>query len=69
MCYNLVKTTGGDEMKEIPKTLDQFLEQGWTNYIRYKVNKFNLKDINNDTEDLVQEIILQMIRYNYIEKY
>lgn len=54
---------------KIPATLEEFYTSGWANFVKLKISRYNLKDINNSVEDIFQDMILQMSHYNYIENY
>jgi DNA-directed RNA polymerase specialized sigma24 family protein len=53
----------------IPKSVPELIEYGWQDFMRLKIKRFNLKDINNDVEDILQDMYVQMIENNFLAKY
>lgn len=53
----------------IPKTLEEFINSPWFNFACGKLAKWNFRDLNNSQEDLVQDMLAQMHKYQYIESY
>lgn len=59
----------------IPKTVEEFIEQGWLKKIKYKLMKSKLRDVLNDPEDLTQDILSDLMKkdkttgLNYIERF
>ena len=54
---------------KIPATLEEFYTSGWANFVKLKISRYNLKDINNSVEDIFQDMMIQMSKYRYIETY
>ena len=52
-----------------PKTMQEFLDQGWLKHIHYRISAFTLKDSLNNPEDLSQEILLSLMKTNYLDRY
>lgn len=53
----------------VPKTLDEFYNSGWKEYLLYHIRRYQLNDVNHSPEDLLQDMMVQMARTNYIEKF
>ena len=53
----------------VPKTLDEFYNSGWKEYLLYHIRRYELNDVNHSPEDLLQDMMVQMARTNYIEKF
>lgn len=54
---------------EYPKDIQEFMDQGWTKEIYYRIRVFNLKDALNNPEDLVQDILVSLMQTKYIDRY
>ena len=52
-----------------PRTVDEMLAQGWYDKIMRKVRKYNLNDILNTPEELVQDVFVQIIKSDYLARY
>lgn len=52
-----------------PKNLQEFIDQGWEKFIQYRIASFTLKDTLNNPEDLGQEILLSLLKTNYLDRY
>lgn len=58
-----------NEKQIYPKNLQEFIDQGWDKFIQYRISAFTLKDTLNNPEDLCQEILLSLIKTQYLDKY
>jgi len=52
-----------------PRTVEEMLEDGWYDKILRKVKRYNLNDILNTPEELVQDVFLQIIKSDYLSRY
>ena len=52
-----------------PRTVEEMLEQGWYDKILSKVKKYNLNDILNTPEEIVQDIFMDLLKSRYLERY
>lgn len=57
------------QRKPAPHNIDEFIEFGWTDLIRYRIRAFRLNDILNREEDLVQDILISLMDTHYIDRY
>lgn len=55
--------------KVYPKNMEEFIEQGWEQNIKYRIRAFNLKDSLNNPEDLLQDVLLSLMQTHYIDRY
>lgn len=53
----------------VPKTVEELYSSGWKEYLLYHIRRYNLNDINNSPEDVLQDMLLQMIRFDFLAKY
>ena len=53
----------------VPKNLEDLYNSGWKDYMLYYIRKYNLNDVNNSPEDLLQDMLVQMAETGYVEKY
>ena len=58
-----------DEEKGYPRNIQEFVDQGWDKFIQYRIAAFTLKDTLNNPEDLGQEILLSLLKTNYLDRY
>lgn len=52
-----------------PRTVQEMLDQGWYEKILKKVRKYNLNDILNTPEEIVQDVFTQILQSRYLERY
>ena len=52
-----------------PKNMQEFLDQGWVKNIHYRISAFTLKDTLNNPDDLCQDILLSIMKTNYLDRY
>ena len=52
-----------------PRTMQEFIDQGWERNIYYRISAFTLKDTLNNPEDLKQDILLSLIKTGYLDRY
>ena len=53
----------------VPKSLEELYNSGWREYILYHIRKYSLHDVNHSPEDLLQDMMLQMAKTNYVENF
>lgn len=54
---------------KIPKNLQELIDFGWTTLMRAKIRQYCLNDVNNSEDDILQDMFVQMLEQNYIERY
>ena len=57
------------EEHEYPKTMEEFVNQGWEREINFRIRAFNLKDSLNNPEDLLHDVYISLLQTNYIARY
>ena len=57
------------QQSEFPKDMQEFIDQGWTRNILFRIRAFNLRDSLNNPEDLMQDILLALMETDYIVRY
>ena len=55
--------------EDIPSNVTELYSSGWADFIRLKIRRYNLRDINNSVEDILQDMMAQMLANNFIESY
>lgn len=55
--------------KQYPKDIQEFMKNGWDTQVRYRIRAFNLRDILNQQEELVQDIIVSLMETKYLDRY
>lgn len=58
-----------EKIQEYPRNMQEFIDQGWDKYIKYRIAAFTLNDTLNNPEDLEQEILLSLLKTNYLERF
>ena len=53
----------------VPKTVEELYCSGWKEYLLYHIRRYNLNDATHSPEDILQDMIVDMIRYNFLERY
>lgn len=53
----------------VPKTVEELYNSGWKNYILYHIRKYVLYDVNNSPEDLLHDLMVQLLKTNYLSKF
>lgn len=53
----------------IPKNIEDFIQNGWDKQILFRIRTFSLKDILNNEEELVQDIVLALLETDYLTRY
>lgn len=54
---------------EIPKNVEELYASGWADFMRLKISRYRLYDFCNSIEDIFQDMIVQMLNNNFIERY
>jgi len=58
-----------NEKQLYPRNMQEFIDQGWEKFIQYRIAAFTLKDTLNNPEDLGQEILLSLLKTQYLDRY
>lgn len=54
---------------QYPRTMEEFLEQGWDARIKSRFLSWKFRDLNNNPEDMLQDILTQILETNYLDRY
>lgn len=54
---------------DYPKTMDEFLEQGWDARIKSRFMSWKFRDLINNPDDMLQDILTQMLATKYLDRY
>ena len=57
------------DSKYVPQSLEDLYNSGWKEYLIYHISRYALNDVNNSVEDLLQDMMVQMAKTKFIEKY
>ena len=60
---------GTEKTQDYPRNMQEFIDQGWEKFIQYRIAAFTLKDTLNNPEDLSQEILLSLLKTQYLDRY
>lgn len=55
--------------EQYPKTIEEFLDQGWDARVKAKFSSWNFRDLNNNPDDMLQDILTQLIETKYLDRY
>lgn len=55
--------------KQYPKNMQEFIDQGWEQNVKFRIRAFNLKDSLNNPEDLLQDVYLALLTTHYLDRY